>query len=158
MKYYSLCIFMLLILSLIQTEINAQSRKTKSTLREPLPKPVHAVDPDNDGIFEVIELEKENYPQPIQGIYQFTLDFNKAMRYPASARENSIGGMVIINIEIDESGRVTNVVVKKSLSEDCDNAALKSFQSASYLGYHPFLINNKPTKIRFDLPVGFYLE
>lgn len=138
-----------------QTNQNANSNQAK---RRPLPDIVYSIDQNNDGNFTVIEIEEEKRPQPTQGKDQWIRDFYGKLKYPAVARENGIGGIVILDIEFDQSGKVTQVGIKKSVSTECDEEAKKAYINSTQQGYSPLIINNVPVKFRMELPVGFWLE
>lgn len=138
-----------------QSNQNSNSNQTK---RRPLPDIVYSIDQNNDGNFTIMEIEEENRPQPMQGKDQLTRDFYGSIKYPAVARENGIGGIVILDIEIDQSGKVTQVGIKKSVSVECDEEAKRAYINSTQQGYSPLIINNVPVKFRMELPVGFWLE
>ncbi|MBK8737992.1 MAG: TonB family protein [Saprospiraceae bacterium] len=52
--------------------------------------------------------------------------FYGSIKYPAIARENGIGGVVILDIEVDQKGKVTGVDIKQSVSVECDNEARRT--------------------------------
>ena len=41
--------------------------------------------------------------------------FYSSIRYPAAARERGIGGTVLLDVEVDETGKVAHVGIKQSL-------------------------------------------
>lgn len=126
--------------------------------RSPMPKVVFSVDKGNDGNYEIIEIEKENAPEPIQGRNQWVRDFYGSIKYPAKARENGVEGLVILDVEINQNGQVTLVEIKKGISKECDEEAKRAYIHSTQNGYHPLMIDNVPTKFRMELPVGFWLE
>ncbi len=123
-----------------------------------MPKVVFSVDTDKDGNYEVIELDKENKPKPIQGNDQWARDFYGSIKYPAKARENGIGGLVILDIIIDQNGKVESVDIKHGVSLECDQEAKRAYISSTQKGYFPIMINDIPTELRMELPVGFWIE
>ena len=153
----------LFLLSLIHFGCNTtkpfeNNPKPTNTNKKTLPKTIYFIDIDIDGSYEIIELDEVQKPQPNQGKQQFTIDFYRAFRYPASARTNSIEGIVILEVVVNSSGKVTSVITKKGLSSDCDQAAEKAYFVASQLGFQPLIINNKPTNFKMELCVGFWLD
>ena len=132
------------------------SSKGKNSM--PLPSTVFYADVGNNGIYEVMELEKEERPQPVQGSDQWIRDFFGSLNYPASARKKGISGIVLLNVEVDEFGKVTNVSIKESLYKDCDAESIRAYQESTKNGFTPFLHNNIPTKFKMDVPVKFTLH
>lgn len=133
---------------------NSSSQPTRSGSSS---KIVYLVDRVNSGNYDPIEMDEENEPEPIQGKDQWTRDFFGSLKYPATARENGIEGVVILDIEIDQEGKVIDVRIQQSVSRECDNAAREAFIYATQQGYYPLIIDNLPTKFRMKLPVNFWL-
>ncbi len=114
-----------------------------------------SIDKNNDGNYERVELPKEQSPQPVQGNVEWSNEFLKAVSQMA---RNRVEGEMLLDIEIDESGKVTLVTVKKSLSREIDDAVRKAYINSTLKGYTPLIINGTPTKFRMELPVSFYLS
>jgi len=123
-----------------------------------MPETVYLVDSDNDGTYLPVNLNEEIKPQPTQGKVQWTLDIYRTMKYPAAARQNGIEGVIILDVEFDINGRVTNLGVKKSVSVECDEEAKRAFMMASQEGYSPLILNGSPVKFKMEFPVAFWLD
>jgi len=63
------------------------------------------------------------------------------LRYPKKAEENNIEGMVVVVIDINESGKVERTRLKKKIGYGCDEEAERV---AKLLKFHP----TKNRKIR----------
>lgn len=126
--------------------------------RPPLPKVAVLIDSDKDGSFELLDLDSESTPRPVQGVRQWQYDFYRTMRYPPHARENGITGIVVLNVDIDERGKVGKVDVKIGIAEDCDTEAILAFTASTKNGYTPLLLNGVPTQCRMEVPIGFWLN
>ena len=144
--------------SCISTYSSVQDSSSNQTKRRPLPETVYLIDRANNKKYEPIEIDEENRPEPIQGKKQWARDFYGSIKYPAIARENGIGGILILDIEIDEKGKVTDVSVKEGVSIECDNEAMRAFVNSTRNGYIPLVIDEIPTKFRMELSIGFWLE
>ncbi len=144
--------------SCISTYSSIQNSKPNQTKRRPLPKIVYLIDTANNGSYEPIEIDEENRLQPIQGKKQWVRDFYGSIKYPAKARENGVGGIVILDVEIDQKGKVSAVGIKQGLSIECDSEAKRAYVHSTQKGYIPLIIGGLPTKFRMELPVGFWLE
>ncbi|MBK9256963.1 MAG: energy transducer TonB [Saprospiraceae bacterium] len=134
-----------------KTEVEKPNKKS-------LPETLYLVDANHNGIYELIEISEENIPVPTQGNQQFVLDFYKALRYPASARDKGIEGIVILEVFVDSKGKVTGVKTKKGISIDCVAAAEKAFIDSTVEGYFPLILQDKPTIFKMEMAVGFWLE
>lgn len=114
------------------------------------------VDADKDGTFEAIELAAP--PEPTQGKEQWGRDFSRYITYPASARNNSIEGVVVLLATVDPFGSLQEVIVQQSLSPDCDAVAKRAYLNAtSQLGYSPLKLNGAAVPFKVEIPVNFNL-
>ncbi len=134
-----------------------KTSKSNQTKRSPLPSIKYLIDKNQDGEFEYLELTKEEQPKPIQGKDQWMRDFYGAIKYPPLARENGVQGIVILDIKVDDRGKVIAVNILKGISEDCDKEALRAFKQSTLNGYSPMIIDAKPVNFKIELPVGFWL-
>jgi TonB family protein len=73
--------------------------------------------------------------------------------YPEEARKKGIQGVVILEAKIDESGRVMDAMILRSVP-DLDQAAIDAIRQWVY---EPMLINGKPVKAIFTVTVKFQL-
>lgn len=67
---------------------------------------------------KLVEARVLSQPQPIE--------------YTADARELGIEGLVIVELDIDETGKVTRVRLRKSLHESLDRAVLEAIRSWTF--------------------------
>ena len=141
--------------STTQVTPSSQNVKPTKSRKKPLPKVQYFADLLNDGNFKKIELSEG--PIPMQGNDQWLRDFYGSIKYPALARENSIQGIVILNVLINKMGKVESVTIKKRLSDDCDQEAKRAFIASTKKGYSPLLVEGKPVNFKMEMPVGFWL-
>jgi TonB family protein len=87
-------------------------------------------------------------PKPIGGIAAL----QKNLVYPEEARYRGIEGMVILEILINENGKVEDTRVVKSLNADCDIAAVSAIQKTRW---EPAEKEGKPIKTWTGVPVTF---
>jgi TonB family protein len=73
--------------------------------------------------------------------------------YPEEARKKGIQGVVILEAKIDESGRVMDTMILRSIPE-LDQAAADAVRQWVY---EPMLIDGKPTKALFTVTANFRL-
>jgi TonB family protein len=142
----------LISLSISSCGTSNKSAQNSSRNQKELGYPI-SIDANNDGTFERIELSKEQVPQPVQGNAVWSNEFLKAT---SQGIKNRIEGEMLLNVIIDESGKVDLVTVKKSLSREIDEAVRKAYINSTLKGYTPLIINGTPTKFRIDIPVSFY--
>ena len=76
-------------------------------------------------------------------------------QYPPSALRAGIQGTVILVVDVDANGNVTNVSVEKSSrNRDLDRAAM---QAARRWRFNPSIVNGQPAAGRVRVPVDFNL-
>jgi len=79
-----------------------------------------------------------------------------ALEYPASARRRGLTGTVHLEIALESTGRVTDVLVVRSSSHSVLDAA--ALDAARRLAHVPFPADVRPRALRVRLPVVFELR
>ncbi len=74
--------------------------------------------------FEVVE----RMPELIGGLAAI----QRAVRYPASAKEAGIEGRVIVQFIVDEQGRVVDPVVVRGIGAGCDEEAVRAISQVRF--------------------------
>ena len=114
-------------------------------------------DINGDNQFQEIEVSDEQKPKPRQGNDLWMREFYKEIKYPASARSKGIGGLVVLEITVSQSGQVENVIIKQSVSKECDEEAKRAYLLSIKNGYAPLIYNEIPVRFKTTVPVGFWL-
>lgn len=78
------------------------------------------------------------------------------IRYPPDARENGIEGTVVVSFIVNKSGQIMEPEVTHSLSDDCDEEALRVILSMP--NWVPGKMDGKPVSCRFKLPIKYKLK
>ena len=78
------------------------------------------------------------------------------LEYPKIAYEQEMQGTVLLRFKIDESGAVSDVRVQKSLSKECDAAAIAAVKKLPR--FTPAKNQGKPVAVWFNLPVRFRIQ
>ena len=78
------------------------------------------------------------------------------MAYPDEAKKNGIQGRVIVKFVIDENGNVTDPEIAQGADSLLDKAALDLISKCPQ--WSPGLIDGKPVKVSFSLPINFALQ
>ncbi|MFZ1279315.1 MAG: energy transducer TonB [Ignavibacteriaceae bacterium] len=97
------------------------------------------------------EQQLDKYPEPVGGVEGLV----KNLDYPASAKDSGIEGKVFVRVIIDETGTVTETSILKSVSEDCDKAAMDAIKKTKFT---PGIKDNKPVKSEVTIPIMFKLS
>ena len=81
------------------------------------------------------------------------LFFLENVKYPDAARVKQIKGVVVVNATVNPNGTVSNPVVAKSLSPECDAEALRVVPLLA--GWQPAMRKGRPLPVLIQLPVPF---
>ncbi|MFD2720312.1 energy transducer TonB [Hymenobacter monticola] len=90
------------------------------------------------------------YPGGEQALGLFFLN---NLKYPDAARVKQLSGIVLVNATVNEDGTVSNPVVAKSLSPECDAEALRVVPMLT--GWQPAMRKGRPLPVLIQLPVPF---
>jgi periplasmic protein TonB len=78
------------------------------------------------------------------------------MQYPAEAKQNKIGGQVIIQFVVSAKGEITNPKVIRSIGFGCDEEALRLVNSMPR--WTPGNHNGRAVPVTYTLPIKFVLK
>lgn len=93
------------------------------------------------------------YPGGEAALIKFVTD---NLVYPSIAQDQDLQGTVVLRFRVEKDGSIGQIVVKKSLSKECDQAAaqvvskLKRFTPARQQGH--------PVPVWFTLPIRFRIQ
>lgn len=90
------------------------------------------------------------YPGGEQALGLFFLEH---IKYPAAARVKQVSGSVLVTATVNADGSVSNPVVAKSLSPECDAEALRVVPLLT--GWQPAMRRGRPLPVLIQLPVPF---
>lgn len=96
-------------------------------------------------------------PTPTGGEDNFYRTMGRHISYPAQAREKGIQGTVLVEVVVNESGRLEGSSVKKGIGGGCDQVALNAVRLGFQAGFEPAMKAGKPVKVKYDIPVKFGL-
>ncbi len=105
-----------------------------------------------------VEIKPENPPVSKLGEMGFLKSLYYTVKYPPLARENGVQGAVVISIIVDETGKVLSSELKEGIGGGCDEESMRAIQTPLAAGFEPFIWNEKPVKVRIDMPVKYRLE
>jgi TonB family protein len=86
-------------------------------------------------------------------VYQYIAEH---IEYPRKARKSKIEGRVLVDFQVDESGKVSDAHVVKSLESVCDKEAIRVVESMP--AWQPGQENGRVVKSRYALSVLFTLN
>lgn len=101
---------------------------------------------------ELVEVQAA-YPGGESALLAFV---SQNLVYPSIAQEQDLQGVVVLRFRVEKDGSIGQIVIKKSLSKECDQAAanvvkkLKRFVPAKQQGH--------PVPVWFTLPIRFTIR
>jgi TonB family protein len=105
-----------------------------------------------------VQSELDKKPEPIGGKNLFLKKLASEIRYPVEARQRGVQGDVILNVILNESGKVEEVQIIKGIGFGCDEAALNAWKKATQTGFEPAMKGGKPVKVKYETPVRFKIQ
>lgn len=101
---------------------------------------------------EVIDNSIAEVPATYSGGEAALLQFvNKNFVYPAIAQEQELQGIIVVRFKVDVDGSVSDVKIEKSLSRECDRAAVDVVRKLSR--FKPAREHGRPVAVWFRLPI-----
>ncbi|UUV22681.1 energy transducer TonB [Paenimyroides aestuarii] len=75
--------------------------------------------------------------------------------YPDQALDEGITGTIYVDFVVEKNGTVQQATISKSVCKECDLEALRVVKK---IRLNPILINGKPERVRFRIPIRLALE
>jgi TonB family protein len=99
------------------------------------------------------EEELAEFPGKQEALYKFIA---KNVKYPKECIENEIEGRVFVKFVINQQGKITDCQIIRSVHPLLDAEALRVVNSMPL--WRPAMMEGKPVKIEFNLPINFKLQ
>jgi protein TonB len=112
---------------------------------------VHPVYPD-EVVFKSVEI-MPSYPDGELALLQ---DLADKVSYPEEAKKGGIQGRVVLKCEIKKDGSIGKVIIGRSLSPECDQAAIDAVKRIKK--FNPGLKNGVAVNVWYIIPVTFKLQ
>lgn len=112
--------------------------------------PVEAAAPPTE--FLVVE-EMPEFPGGQAAMLKF---IGKHLRYPASARNQGLSGVVYVSFVISPEGQVTKVEVLKGINAACDQEAARVISQMP--AWKPGRQSGRNVPVRYSLPIRFSMQ
>jgi TonB family protein len=106
-----------------------------------------------EGTYE--EAVLSDAPEFIAGQEAMDLLLQLNIRYPDAAREQKIGGKVLVSVVINEEGVMQDAFIHQGIGGGCNDEALRAVKLLDKTGFYPGLLNGRPVTVRFDIPITF---
>ena len=108
--------------------------------------------PTAEGVFYEVEVMPE-FPGGFTALQEFLV---KNIQYPEQAKKEGITGKVFVQFIIDESGKVTDPKVLKSVNPLLDAEAVRVIGAMP--DWTPGTVKGEKVKVAFTLPIMFALK
>ncbi|MFD0764985.1 energy transducer TonB [Mucilaginibacter lutimaris] len=99
------------------------------------------------------KVDKE--PEFVGGKSKFYQFLGKTTRYPANAREHNIQGKVELSFIVETDGKLSNIIITKSVAPDIDAEALRVLSLSP--NWSPGVKDGHPVRTRAQTPFNFAL-
>lgn len=106
---------------------------------------------------DTIKTKLERPPLYIGGTTLLFQSFIKNINYPKQAKENGVGGKVLIAFTIDQNGKASNHKVLRSVGSGCDEEAMRVVKLIPD-NWTPALLNGKAVSTEYIIPINFQLR
>lgn len=107
---------------------------------------------EEEEVFYIVEIMPE-YPGGNNAMTKF---IQKNVQYPDSAREENIQGKVYLNFVVDTVGKIDSIKVVRGVHPLLDAEAIRVIKLMP--DWKPGLQRGKPIRVKYNLPLKFYLK
>jgi protein TonB len=97
----------------------------------------------------------EVMPEPFGGAAAWSRFLQKNIHYPAQAAEVGAQGKVWISFIIEKDGKLSNIVVAKSVGHGLDEEALRVLKLAP--AWKPGIQNGQHVRVKYTIPINFVM-
>ena len=95
--------------------------------------------------------EVDKMPTPEKGIYSIA----ENVKYRNTAKEAGVEGKVLVQAMIDETGKVVETEIVRSVSKECDMAAVEAIKKTKWL---PAEKDGEKVPAEVTVPIKFKLD
>lgn len=107
----------------------------------------------DDGSYKEAVLTRD--PELIGGRALMETLIQLNIKYPEKAREQKIGGTVLVSVVIDEEGNMEDAFIHEGICGGFNDAALRAVKLLEHTGFTPGEIKGKAVMVKFDIPITF---
>lgn len=112
--------------------------------------PKYVADPS--GVYNLADVNPQ-FPGGDQGLQWFLAN---NVKYPKKCQENGIQGKVLVQFVVQKDGSITEIKVLRSVDPRLDAEAVRVVKKMPK--WKPGLVDGKPVRVRFTLPLTFRLK
>ena len=134
--------------SVVQAKMQSQAT-VKRNIKEEV---VYESEPQSKNVYRSVEQMPE-FPGGAAALMRY---LQSHINYPPMAAQNNIGGRVVVQFIIDETGQVGEVKVVRSVNEEIDAEAVRVIKSLPK--FEPGRQDGEAVSVWYTLPVSFKLQ
>lgn len=95
-------------------------------------------------------------PVPVDGLEALYSYFETELRYPETARADSVSGVTLVTFVIDTAGKPVQIEIVKSLGPPFDAEAIRVIENMP--DWNPATINGNPVRSKVNIPLTFQIK
>lgn len=105
-----------------------------------------------DKVYDIVEVMPQ-YPGGMPELMQYLA---KNIKYPIQAQKKGIEGRVTVRFIVEKDGSISNVTVVRHIHPLLDKEAVRVIKAMPK--WSRGMLNGKPVRVKFNIPVAFRLK
>lgn len=105
-----------------------------------------------DKVYDIVEVMPQ-YPGGMPELMEYLA---KNIKYPVQAQKKGIEGRVTVRFIVEKDGSISNVTVVRHIHPLLDKEAVRVIKAMPK--WSPGMLNGKPVRVKFNIPVAFLLK
>ena len=105
-----------------------------------------------DKVYDIVEVMPQ-YPGGMPELMQYLA---KNIKHPIQAQKKGIEGRVTVRFIVEKDGSISNVTVVRHIHPLLDKEAVRVIKAMPK--WSPGMLNGKPVRVKFNIPVAFRLK
>lgn len=138
--------------TMVFDDYTLNNKSEAETSSKKIPAEVSTSSSANGKILVIVDQMPE-FPGGEDAMYKF---ISENIKYPASAKENSIQGTVYVKFVVSDKGKISDAVVVKGIGSGCDEEALRVVKKMP--NWSPGMQQGKQVDVYYTLPIKFQLK
>jgi protein TonB len=96
------------------------------------------------------------FPEFPGGMDALAKFIEKNLRYPITAQEAGVNGKVFLSFVVEKDGTINLIKVEKGIGYGCDEEAMRVIKKMPR--WKPGFQNDKPVRVRYNIPINYRME
>ena len=124
----------------------------QASTQEPQATDEAQVEATSDSVYSVVDQDPE-FEGGMEALYKYLAE---NIQYPEQAKADKVEGRVFISFVIEPDGTASNAEVLRGIGGGCDEEALRVVQSMP--NWKPGMVDGKPVRVHYNIPITFKLQ